>query len=273
MNRAFRWTVRQLPLGKRPLVPYDETLAWGPCLMVYSTRTPADRPSGANGRGKKQKQQATPQHRWFNAWLKKNADVTDSKTDRGLLWLDAVGGFLVLLGDEVTIGQAVPGNDIEIPVVGDLSRHHARLRRLEDTYLIDPLAPTRVEGMVIDETIPLSDGDEITLGDSVHIRFRQPTSLSDSARLEMISHHRTQPSSDGILLFGQTCLLGPTDQNHVCCPDWEEQIVLSRNNEESFRFRANQRVEIDGITAADTGILLWNANLAGSRFALRFERL
>ena len=239
--------------------------------MVHSTRTPADRPSGVSGRKKKQPQ--PPQRWWPNAWQKKSAAVNDAPTDRGLLWVDGVGGFLVLLSDEVTIGQAVPGSDVEIPLVGDLSRRHAKLRRVEDMYLIEPLAATRVEGMVIEQTTPLADGDEITLGESIQIRFRQPSPLSDSARLDVLSHHRTHPSADGVLLFGQTCLLGPTDQNHVCCPEWEEQIVLSRSDEESFRFRANQRVEIDGLPAADTGILQWNANLAGSRFALRFERL
>ena len=56
----------RLPLGNRAPLPYHETL--GPCLMVHSTRTPADRPSGASGRGKQQP--PPPQQWWPHAWQK-----------------------------------------------------------------------------------------------------------------------------------------------------------------------------------------------------------
>ena len=41
--------------------------------------------------------------------------------------------------------------------------------------------------------------------------------LSASARLEMVSRHRTQPHVDGILLMAESCVLGPKWQNHVVC--------------------------------------------------------
>ena len=199
--------------------------------------------------------------------------VTASKTDQGILWVDGVGGYMVLLKDELVLGQAIPGNDVDIPLIGDLSREHAILRRADDTYLIEPRAAVSVGGYALHGVTPLNDGDEIELGPSVHMRFRQPTPLSDTARLNVLSHHRTQPYSDGILLFGQTCLIGNNDSNHIRCPDCDEQIVISRTEDGNFRFRANQRVEIDGISTADTGILEWNANLSGPNFALRFEQL
>jgi hypothetical protein len=209
---------------------------------------------------------------WWNQ-KQKEAVVTIDNVDRGLLWVDRVGGFLVLLPDEVTIGQATPDNEVQIAILGDLSRRHATLRRTNDLYVLQPLANTTVGGFRVTSATPLSDGDEIGLGPRVRLRFRQPTALSNTARLEFISRHRTEPSSDGVLLFGETCLLGPSASDHVLCPSWGQQVVLSRHERSGFRFRAQERVEIDGVVTADSGILGWDKNLAGSSFALRFERL
>ncbi len=191
---------------------------------------------------------------------------------RGILWVDAVGGFLMCLGDRVSIGQALPGNQVDLPILGDLSRRHATIVRSEDVYVIEPQATVCVDGKVASGPTLLTEGDEIWIGEKVRIRFRQPTALSNSARLDFLSHHRTQPMSDGVLLMGDTCLLGPERHNHICCDRWADRMILSRSGED-FRFRAQQRVEVDGIPSANTGELGWGARLAGMDFALKLERL
>ena len=62
----------------------------------------------------------------------------------GLLWIDAVGGFLVFLGDQITIGQAIPGTNVELPILGDLSRRHAIISRIGDDYVVHPIGDTRL---------------------------------------------------------------------------------------------------------------------------------
>ncbi len=206
-------------------------------------------------------------------WRKNAARMNQQATNDGLLWIDGVGGFLVTLAKKVTLGQAVQGNPVTVPIVGDLSRQHAVIRRADGVYWIEPIGDVQVASNPIRQSTPLSDGDEISLGSSVRLRFRQPSPLSDSARIDLLSHHRTHPSTDGVLLFGQTCLLGPSVQNHVFCPGWAGQIVLARDQKSGFfRFRAKQRVEIDGKPSGDTGSITWNTNLSGDDFALRFER-
>ena len=60
------------------------------------------------------------------------------------------------------------------------------------------------------------------------LRYRLPHPLSTTARLELASRHRTQPWADGVLLMGNSCVLGPNLRNHVVCRDWSEDVVLYR---------------------------------------------
>ncbi len=202
------------------------------------------------------------------------SSVTDAdRAPAGLMWVDAVGGFLVYLADEVSIGQAVPGAKVDLPILGDLSRRHAILIRDGEDYLVDPVGPVSVEGNTIIRPTRLADGDEIGLGSRVRLRFRQPNALSNTARLDILSHHRTQPSADGILLLAETCLLGPTDENHIVCRNWPDQVILTRTPDGRFRFKAGKTVSVDGVATCDTGTIDWGARIASEDFALSLERL
>jgi hypothetical protein len=190
---------------------------------------------------------------------------------RFVLWVDGVGGYLVCLGGEVTIGQAVPGTEVEVPIQGDLSRQHARIRR-DDGYLIEPLHRVRIDGKDVRETTLLSDGDEIELGEGVRLRFRQPHALSATARLELVSGHRTQPSADGVLLMAESCVMGPKWQNHIICRDWSSDVVLYRREGELF-CRALEPIEIDDQYCEGQGKVETNSHVAGSDFSLSLEDL
>ena len=48
---------------------------------------------------------------------------------RFLLWVDAVGGYLVCLDDRIILGRAGPDSPADVPLMGDLSRNHATLIR------------------------------------------------------------------------------------------------------------------------------------------------
>jgi hypothetical protein len=163
---------------------------------------------------------------------------------RFMLWVDGVGGYLVCLPDAVTLGLATPEGTVDIPIMGDLSQHHARLRR-EDGYVIEPLQTVRVNGRTIRVVTSLADGDEIELGESVRLRFRQPHALSATARLEFLSRHRTHPSAAGVLLMAESCVLGPKWQDHVVCREWAHDVVLFRRDDRLF-CRALEPLEVNG---------------------------
>lgn len=153
---------------------------------------------------------------------------------RFLLWVDAVGGYWVCLGDEVVLGQPDPSARVDIPILGDLSARHARIRRDGEGYLIEALRETRVNGRRAEPSALLSDGATIALGETVRLLFRRPLALSATARLDFLSRHRTHPSSDAVLLMADTCVLGPKPTSHVVCRDWPCEVVLYRHEGELF---------------------------------------
>jgi hypothetical protein len=155
-----------------------------------------------------------------------------SAMQRFMLWIDAVGGYLVCLNDAIVVGQAAPGTDVDVPIQADVSRRHAKIVRDREGYILEPLGgKVAIEGRVITEPALLADGHEIALGDRVKLRFRKPHVLSSSARLEVVSGHRTLPQADAVVLMAESCVLGPKWQDHVFCRDWAGDVVLYRSDE------------------------------------------
>lgn len=191
---------------------------------------------------------------------------------RFVLWVDGVGGYLVCLAKEVVIGQATDGNVVDIPILGDLSRRHVRIRREGEGYVLEPMHAVRVGGKPIQTKTILDDGDEIELGEGVRLRFRRPHALSGSARLDFISRHRTQPWADGVLLMAESCVLGPRFQNHVVCRDWSGDVVLYRQDDALY-CRAMDSIEIDGALCDGRGRLDVNSHVVGSDFSMSLEEL
>jgi hypothetical protein len=119
-------------------------------------------------------------------------------------------------------------------LLAGLSRRHATIIRAADGYFLEAHAPARVAGRDVCDRAFLNDGYDIELGASVRLRFRLPTALSASARLEFQSDHRPAHSVDSVILMDDTCLLGPGDENHVPCPDWPGTVLIVRKQQEMW---------------------------------------
>ncbi len=196
--------------------------------------------------------------------------ATASDLKRLMLWIDAVGGYLVCLNDEVLIGQGTPGSPADIAIQADISRKHAKISRVSGGYLLEPLHGTvAVSGRAATQPVLLSDGDEIQLA-AVKMRFRKPHVLSSSARLEIMSDHRTQPHADAIILMAESCVLGPKWQNHIVCRDWTSDVVLYCNSGQLY-CRAAKPIEIDGQNYDRSGPLRPGSHVIGADFSFTIE--
>jgi hypothetical protein len=162
--------------------------------------------------------------------------VTRIGGDRGpcLLWIDGVGCWMLFVKDRISIGgpgasgNSAPSADLKL--LADLSRSHASLGRFGESCVLAADGPASVSGKPAGQPVVLHDGDSIGLGPSVRLRFRQPNPLSLTVRLDFESEHRPPRRIDGVLLMDQACILGPADDCHVVCPDWERRIIIFRRD-------------------------------------------
>jgi hypothetical protein len=206
---------------------------------------------------------------------RQDADVPTSNgnpASRFMLWVDGVGGYLVCQGEVVSLGQPVQGSYVDVPVLGDISRLHARIRRDGESYLIEPVRQTRVNGRPVDQVTLLADGNEIELGDGVRVHFRLPSALSRTARLDFASRHRTQPRADGVLLMAESCILGPGSGSHVVCRDWPQEVVLFSQGG-NLHCRALGHFQVDGVEAEERSPIARSSQIVGESFSLSLENV
>jgi hypothetical protein len=192
---------------------------------------------------------------------------------RFLLWIDGVGGFLVCERTDVVLGQAVGDAATDVPIVGDVSRQHARIRRDGESYVIEPLrGAVRLDERPVGESALLGDECSLVLGGGVKLRFRRTHPLSATARLDFLSDHNLVPAVDGVLLLADSCVLGPAANAHVRCPDWKSSVVLFRR-EGRLHCQTTGTVDVDGRRRAGGGALSANSRVSGADFALALEPL
>ncbi len=193
-------------------------------------------------------------------------------SNRFMLWIDAVGGFWVCLGNEVTLGQPDRQASADVPILGDLSSRHARIRRVGGEYLIEAFRDVRVNGQPVRQATSLAPRSVVQLGDGVRLVFRRPHPLSATARLDFLSRHRTEPTVDAVLLMADSCVLGPRPQSHVVCRDWPAEVILYRHDRELFCHTAGA-MEIDGESCRGRGRVHRNSRVVGEHFSLSLEAI
>jgi hypothetical protein len=190
---------------------------------------------------------------------------------RFLLWLDAVGGYLVCLDDQVVLGRAGTDSVADVPLLGDLSREHATLVRDGEGYVVRAIKPTFVNGKAV-STAALKDGDVIRLGSTVELEFRQPSPVSATARLRVVSRHRLPLAVDGVILMAETCIVGESKQAHIASPGLASPIVLYRQGE-ALWCRAPGEFEVDGRSCVARAPLTMQSSVLGEGYSFSLEPL
>ncbi len=194
------------------------------------------------------------------------------RDDRFLLWVDAVGGYWVCMGDEVTLGQPGPVAKADIPILADLSAHHARIRRDGEGYLVEAFREVSVDDRRVDHLASLKEGCKLQFGPALKMVFRRPHALSATARLDLVSHHHTHPTVDAILLMADSLVLGPRPHCHVLCPDWPSEVILYRQEGQLY-IRAPGTFEVDRVSCHDRQPVRINSHIVGPYFSLSLEPL
>jgi hypothetical protein len=200
-----------------------------------------------------------------------NGKPAEAPGERYMLWIDGVGGYLVCLGNRVTIGQATPEARVDVPLFADVSRLHAALTRDAEGYLLEGVRSVRVNGRPTDRAL-LESGARFTLGSCCMLLFSQPVPVSATAQLELVSGHRLPLHVDKVFLMADTLVLGPGPQAHVVIPDLNQPVVLFRQKE-GLGVRYGGDFVVDGDAHRDRATLGVSSRVSGEGFAFAVERL
>jgi len=187
------------------------------------------------------------------------------------LWIDGVGVFQLFLGSKFTVGGMQSGSgETHLSLLADLSDQHAHISRSGEGYLFESAGNAEVQGREAHRPVVLNDGYRIQLGRDVQLRFRQPTALSRSACIDFESDHRPGRALDGIVLMAETVLLGPGNDCHIVCPEWESSVMLVRKEGQLF-CQSKLGLSIDGQLAPDGNKVQDGSVVTGPELRFRLE--
>ncbi|AMV34785.1 hypothetical protein VN12_21845 [Pirellula sp. SH-Sr6A] len=148
-----------------------------------------------------------------------------------VLWIDGVGSFALCQAEELVLGQATPDSVADLCIRGSLSRRAAAIRKVGEDYILQPITEVKLRGEAIQNPVVLHHLDRFQLG-NVELLYSRPSPLSCSSRLELQPPHRWQPLLDAAILLGDACVIGPSDQAHIRCHDWQHTLLLFRHGQE-----------------------------------------
>ena len=140
-----------------------------------------------------------------------------------LLLVDGTGSSVLVRRDTVRIGRAGGSAEIDVPIPADLKSHHADIVRHGEDYFLMANGPTQVNRRDVSRVL-LRDGDRITLGNGKMV-FRRPSDRSESAVLMLADRNRAPQDVDRVILFKDTCLIGPDPSCHIRTREGDTRLV------------------------------------------------
>lgn len=158
--------------------------------------------------------------------------------ERALLMLvDGTGSALLLACDVIRIGRAGGQSGLDVPIPADIQSHHADIIRDGEDYFLVARGPARVNGRAVGRKL-LRHGDRVTLGAKTKLVFHKPSAKSDTAVLKLWSGCRLPQDVSMVVLFKETCLVGPQSSCHLRTREGDTRLVLFDRAGELFVRRA-----------------------------------
>lgn len=149
------------------------------------------------------------------------------EVDPLLLLVDGTGSIMLTNRDTVRVGRAGAGGAVDIPIPADLHSHHAEITRNGEDYFLIALGPVQVNGRPVRRAL-LRDGDRLVMGRSAKMVFCKPGDRCESAVLVLGDRCRLSQDVERVVLFKDTCLVGPDPGCHVRTREGDCRLVLFR---------------------------------------------
>jgi len=199
--------------------------------------------------------------------------MPDSPINSYMIWIDGVGAWQLCIGQSFSIGAPTfESKSADIALLANISRQHAALHYESDQWRVTADQPTSVSGRTVTQSAGIRSGDELCLAERVRLGFRIPSVLSSSAVIDFESNHRPTHTVDGIILMVDHCLMGPRRDNHICCPEWPDVVVLYHQDGQ-LRCRSSFAMKVNGKTVSDSASLYHGAVVEAEDLRFRIEEI
>lgn len=150
---------------------------------------------------------------------------TDSLPNRLLLLVDGGGSFLLLRGDQVSVGRAASTQPADISIFSDLAERHANFARVDEDYFLFSTKDVDVAGRRTKHQL-LRDGLRIALGRKAKFTFRIPSRKSLTAVLDLSDTTKMPNDVRRVVLFHRHATIGQGGHAHMPCRNVSAQLVL-----------------------------------------------
>lgn len=195
--------------------------------------------------------------------------VQEETPRRLLLWIDGVGGYLVCLSPRVSIGQATAEAFVDVPIFADVSRLQAYITRDAEGHMLEAIRTTAVNDVTVEKTL-LRDSDRIRFSGRCQLQFRQPVPISSTALLTVTSRHRLPWAVEGIILLGESCILGGNTDAHIQVPGLKKRVALVRRKDGLVVQTAGE-FDLDGDRCKDRAELTFHSTVTTEELRFTFE--
>ena len=142
-----------------------------------------------------------------------------------LLLVDGTGSLLLSSRDILRLGRAGGGAAVDVPIPADIQSHHADIVREGEDYFLIAHGSVNVNRAQVQRAL-LRHGDKVQLGSGAKLVFHKPSAKSDTATLLLSSRCRLPMDISVVVLFKNTCLLGPQSSCHVRTREGDTRLVL-----------------------------------------------
>jgi len=184
-----------------------------------------------------------------------------------LVVVDGGGSSMLLTREQVRIGRAGSSAVVDIALPADVDSHHADVVRRGSDYFVIAHGPVEVNQRPTRQCL-LHHGDVIALG-RVRLTFHKPSSRSQTAVLQLPHRCRLAEDVGSVVLFCDTCLVGPALTCHIRTRENEGQVVLFERSGVLYVRQMPEGPKLGASPRAEPIVAGCTMELAGLRFTVK----
>jgi hypothetical protein len=145
--------------------------------------------------------------------------------DRILMLINGGGSYLIIRGENASIGRAAASHPADMAIFSDLNERHANVTRVDEDYFLFSAKDIEIGGRKTKHQL-LKDCDRIVLGRKAKMTFRLPSRKSPTAVFDLSDTTKMPNDVRRIVMFSRQATIGQGPTAHVQCRHASVPLIL-----------------------------------------------